>query len=81
MFRKEILCRKRVCFLLKIPCISVLSVVQKLKRGTVVRRRVPARNKAHKPASKPKADGSGIGCVIDIFPKFALFGFQSKLAV
>ena len=45
MFRKEILCRNRVRFLLKIPCISVLSVVQKVKRGTVVRRRVPVRQK------------------------------------
>ena len=45
MFRKEILCRKLVCFLLKIPCISVLSVVQKVKRGTLVRRRAPVRQK------------------------------------
>ena len=55
MFRKEILCRKRVCFLLKIPCVSVLSVVQKLKRGTLVRRRAPVRQKNSREVAKSQS--------------------------
>ena len=55
MFRKEVLCRERVRFLLKISCVSVLSVVQKVKRGTVVRRRAPVRQKNSREVAKSQS--------------------------